>query len=294
MYFAQHRPTTQYLGWRCPVTDTPHYKYLCGDEQAYIDYLLASWQTREGVDDQLRRFDVLINEARKYGIVHPVVYAVAPDGCGLLIDGNHRSAISEYFGLSVRQQSVALSDYLDTITRADSHRYGTAPGKPYQSVFYGGKEYVTGRRRDTLERQQKIGRLDGKTVVDFGCNTGAACLLACEFGATGATGIEFVPDIALVACRLNAVFNQPIRYEVADLSKPYYTERADVGFVFSLDIHVNNDQQLAANIRDNVNEVVYFECHTGAKMPAPIRALFRQVDHIGTNYDNREFYRCFL
>ena len=66
----------------------------------------------------------------------------------------------------------------------------------YQSIWFGGKEIVKGGRDDMRKRMSLIRKEDikGKTVVDIGCNLGAASFWAIENGAKGCAGIDVVPE----------------------------------------------------------------------------------------------------
>lgn len=195
---------------------------------------------------------------------------------------------------------VPLHRYLTRkVIANDAETFGTKKqGIPYQSIFYKGFEVMKGRRRDILHRMKLMDKKDieNKTVLDMGGNIGLSSFLAVDFGAKKTVGVDISPKITTAAIRLNvSLFGYPSYFTSRNVSKVAKIGRFDTGFVFSLNAHVKNDKMLAANIKENIKHVVYFECHRGQDIPATIANIFRDVQFMGYN-DNlrRKFYRCLL
>ena len=68
------------------VKDTPHYKYVLGDQGPYI-----SWQQSRGknVFEKTQKFNILIESVKKKGVKHRIEVMG-----NMIIDGHHRAAIA--------------------------------------------------------------------------------------------------------------------------------------------------------------------------------------------------------
>lgn len=250
-YFGQHRWSTWHLfgePWHT-VHDSPHYNYLIG-RGGFSDYLLASWGTSDGIERHLRRFDRLLNDIRLNGVREPIQVVTRFNGDKLIVDGNHRYAIARYLDIPCPEVEVPIKDYIAATVSNPELRFGSASGKPYQSVHYKGKRIVKGRRDDLLERHKMLGDLKGKRVFDFGCNLGAASILAHESGAT-VEGFD-VPKLMTSAVRLAVLMGYDIRYK--EPSGHY-----DAAFLFS--VHAHTD------IPEIDADTIYLETHEDAKVP---------------------------
>jgi hypothetical protein len=288
-HFAQHKPETQHLGYPCPIENMPHYKALCGQWDEYIKYLHTSWGTDVGITKQVSKYKALLEEIKANGQHAPILLSKDFSGRDIIIDGNHRASVAKFLGINPVVQYVATEDYLDSIIRMPE-RYGFDNGKPYQSLYHNDIEIITGRRYDLFHRAEMIGRLDNQSVIDFGCNYASACHLAIDFGAAFCAGIEFSYPLALTACRINSLYCDPIAIYNLDLSKPIASPRFDVGFCFSIDLHVANNAVLADNIMRTVSDRLYFETHTGASIPAEVRNVFASCEKLGDLQDGRVLY----
>ncbi len=117
------------------------------------------------------------------------------------------------------------------------------PGKklPYQSIYKNGKMLMRGERTDLLERHHLIpwDDLEGKSVLDIGCNIGAASLLAMESGAGLVTGIDRSEACVTAAQEIAGMLGRRHDFRVMDASKPEGLGRYDTGFAFSVLRHVD-------------------------------------------------------
>lgn len=257
-----------------PVADFPHTRALAGDDDMYLEYLHQSWRYhgRENTEatrrDQLRRLHT--------GPPGPIRTVQRPDGKHLVVDGNHRAAVGYANGDLPRIQPVDPARWLTSTVSNPSERYGTKPGKPYQSVWYDNIEWVEGRRRDTLTRHQAI---DETGVLDLGCNIGAATILA------GGHGVDRSPRMVTAAWRLAGFFANPATFDVADLDETIY--RADIVFCFAVAAHLDRVDALRATLRNA--DVVYFEENAGPAQFGKVADLFTHVDELP---GERRLYRC--
>lgn len=303
----QHVGTVELFGpdyHTVPLRATPHYRHLLGDPRAYPEYLERSWaylRPRSTPADRqawVQRFAGHLELIRQQGVKEPVRVCRRFDNRMILIDGNHRASICLYLGREVPAVEVDLFAHLSRIVSVPSERFGTQTrGMPYQSLFYGGREIIAGRRRDMQERMGMLDLADirNRTVLDIGCNLGAASLLAAEAGAARVYGVESVPAIATAAIRLNVLTALPCTYRCAPWGAEGIRPVCDTAFAFSVDRHIGNDAALAAGIRASARSVLYFETHRGAAMPTAIRSICARVEQIGsTDEGRRKLYRCSL
>jgi len=309
------------------LQDLPHYKFLCEDldspfsDNLYSQYLACSWDyyygkernTQERRKQQIESYLKLYKEirSRKHlrqdAIRSPIKVCQRPDGRILIVDGSHRAAIALRLGLDVPATFISPLNHLSKVVRVPWEFYGTARlNRPYRSVFHGGRELIKGRRRDTYERMQEIepADLEGQTVLDLGCNIGASCFIATEFGASRAVGVEVSPKIATAAVRLNAYFAMPCYFVVHDLSKCLSgIDRFDTVLCFSLAKHLNSTEGIVATIKRAAGKVLYFEGHAGTKQAEYEYLLnarnFSRIELIGYGRDGihtekrtRPLFRC--
>lgn len=257
-----------------PLRDFPHTRGLVGDHDIYLEYLRYSWShygldnTEETRRDQLDRL-LKTNPA-------PISVVRRPDGKLLIVDGNHRAAAYYAAGAKPSIEEVSADAWLAKTTANRKERYGSKPGKPYQSVFFDGKEWVKGRRRDTLTRHETIGASD---VLDLGCNIGASTLLA------GGHGVDSSPGLVTSAWRLAAFFASPATFQVADLNGQSF--QADTVFCFAVVAHLKKLDALRETLRRA--RVVFFEENTGPPQFGKVKDLFTSVEKLP---GERTLYRC--
>lgn len=296
-YFIQHHNSIHTI----PISQTPHYRMLCGDNKDYVEYLTNSWSGQsnnndKGHQNQIQKSHNLLMDIQNNGCKTPIIICTRFDGKKIIYDGNHRSTISLLLGREVPYQEISIKEYLTRVTTVPDVFYGSQnKGIPYQSIYHNQQEILIGRRRDLLDRILMLNRtdLEGKTLLEFGCNLGINCILAMQLlGATKSTGIEYSTKITNAAIRVNTMFAQNICYCCLDLSKKIDVDRHDVGFCFSIDKHVKNNTQLADNILNSIRDVVYFETHSQSKMPTEISAIFKDVQLIGSLATDRKLFRC--
>ena len=201
---------------------------------------------------------------------------------------------------------LELNDVLRRIVHNQADFYGTGNrGRPYQSIFYGSREILKGRRRDILERFKKMdvtNDVRGMTVADLGSNIAMSAMLAWHFGAKDVTAIEYSPKIASSALRLSTILDKRINLIVHDLGVPIVAPRKyDTVFCFSLYAHVTDKKTLERNIDETTGNLLYFEGHENTTRAdyEHIFRHFREVKELGFNEDGihsrnatRPFFRC--
>jgi hypothetical protein len=307
-YFARHG----YSHHRIEVRELPHFRfwYERGERtagEALYDQFLACT-----VNDRLRREELreqyrsLYEDVKARGVTDPIRVSTAPDGRLILLDGTRRTCVAYALGMDVPSIEVPFRDALLGIVENKEEFYGTRnASRPYQSIFYKNRELIPGRRRDIIERFQKIDiaqDIRGRDVLDIGCNIGINAMTAWYFGAASVTGMEFSPRIADAAVRLSVFLDSRIRVVVQDLGQRVDAPRQfDTVLCFSLYRHVADHAMLEQNIVDLTARTLYFEGHeNGRKVDYEhIFRHFSTVEQIGFNRDGihsnastRPFFRC--
>jgi hypothetical protein len=257
-----------------PVEDFPHTQALAGDYDAYLEYLRVSWDYYGlGNTEQTRRARLERLLSTPLG---PVKVVTRPDGRKMVVDGNHRAAAAYAQGVQPELVEVTQEKWLQATVANPKERYGTKPGKPYQSVFHEGREWVEGRRRDTLTRHETIGETG---VLDLGCNIGAATFLA------GGHGVDASPRMVTSAWRLAAFFSSPTTFQVADLNAESF--EAETVFCFAVAAHLQTLDALRQTLSGA--KVVYFEENAGPVQFPKVVDLFSHVEELP---GERRLYRC--
>ncbi len=139
--------------------------------------------------------------------------------------------------------------------------------------------------------------IEGKSIIDLGCNIGSTSFLAIEKGAKEIYGIEYDKNIATCAIRINVAFKYACEFMQYDLSKKIkFNKIFDTGFCFSIDKHINANNILAENIVKNVNNVLYYETHSNSNIPIEIMSIVKSVEYrgkVGPRKDRR-FYKLII
>jgi hypothetical protein len=334
MVFGQHNVNTQQFfldkyGEYHSVTlpQFPHYLLLKEllenpfHENIYSEYLRASWEYRYGAEvntdenrkRQIKKFlDLYWDIAEKKhlnskAIKYPVTVCPRPDGHFIIVDGNHRASIALKLGLDLKVSFIKPSKYFRDIATIPEEFYGSARlNMPYQSVFHGEEKLLEGRRPDILERMKLIDGedLNGKTVLDLGCNIGASCFLAAHFGASRVYGVDFSPNLISAAVRLNAYFATPSVFIVHDLNTALDSVPVcDTVFCFSLVDHLSTNEGITQTILERTGRVLYFEGHANTTLKdykyllngdnfADIKQIGYLRDGVHTKRASRPFLRC--
>lgn len=326
LYFGQLHPYHQKyfdenLGQhtRIRLRDLPHYTFWrdgeheSPGESAYYRYLKESWKyyfpddnSDEKRKSKINDFVALEAEIRKNGVQEPISVVVANDGSRIIVDGNHRASLAYFLGIDAPCKYLKLNNVLMQIVHNEDEFYGTKnKEKPYQSIFWGTKEIVKGRRRDILKRFKKMdiaGDIRGKSVADLGSNIAVNAMLAWHFGAKDVTAMEYSPKIAKSALRLSAILDKQINLIVQDLGQELSVQRKyDTVFCFSLYAHVSDKEMLERSIAEITRNVLYFEGHEQTSR-AEYEHIFRhfgEIEELGFNSDGihsknatRPFFRC--
>jgi hypothetical protein len=322
-FFEKHYGQAHTIG----LEDFPHYRFLTdhlgkpASPSLYSDYLQSSWSylkgkeknTSEERNKKIAEFVELYRniERRKHlgakAITRPLTICKRPDGRYVIVHGNHRASVALKLGLDVQAKEIPLPAQLKKVATIPDEFYGSKRlNRPYQSIFYEGKELVEGRRRDINERLQKIDVADlrGKTVLDLGCNLGMSSYLAAERGAKRVVGVEYSPQIASAAIRLNAYFCRPVHFIQHDLSTDLeLNEQFDTVFCLSLIKHLKSPEAITALIKRATKKILYFESHAHTSAEDYPYLLNKQnfskielVDHMSDGVHSkkrtRALYRC--
>lgn len=308
------------------VDQLPHYLFLKNHlddphgDHVYSQYLDQSWtyhfgkenlseRCRRKIDEFVQLYESIAaqKELNENAFQKPITVCQRPDGRLIIIHGNHRVAIAKKLGLSIKAQFISPQKHLRQVALVPDEFYGSERmDMPYQSIFEGETELVSGRRPDIRERIQLMdqGDLKGKTVLDLGCNIGNNCFVAVQAGATSAAGVDYSPKLISAAIRLNSYFAADCSFYVYDLNKEMVdVESADTVFCFSLVKHLQQREGLYQTILNKTKNVLYFEGHAHASL-ADYEALLNQdnfssIDLIGYTRNgihnkkrNRPLFRC--
>jgi len=116
--------------------------------------------------------------------------------------------------------------------------------------------------------------------------------LAAYLGAKKIVGIDSDPNLLNAAIRLNTLFSLPCYFKQIDLNKKVEIDKYDTAFIFSVDKHIKNHENITKIIKGNIN-VVYFETHENSNMPIDIKKNFSNISLIKT-YLKRKLYKCIV
>jgi hypothetical protein len=334
IFGQQHYGTQSFFSERLgqchtiPLAQMPHFQFLQQgldqprENNIYAEYLRCSWsylynnrKTSEQVLRRVERFVDQYHQAERAGGTSddlfslPVLVCPRPDGKWIIVDGNHRAAIAFKLGCSLKVSVITPARHLLNTSLVPDEFYGSKRlSMPYQSLFEGENELVRGRRPDVYERACKIERadLEGKSVIEYGCNIGGNCFAAAKFGARSLLGVDYSANIITAAIRLNAYFATPTSFQVHDLNHPVNgLEPADTVLCFSVINHLQNKEVLADTLLKTTKNVLYFEGHskTGLNDYAYLlnHTNFSSITHIGDMRDGihndkrrRPLFRCVL
>lgn len=172
----------------------------------------------------------------------------------------------------------------------------------YQSIWFGGEQIVKGGRDDMRKRMSLIRKEDikGKTIIDIGCNLGAASFWAIENGAKWCEGIDVVPEGIELANKIAEELKVNCSFKVADFGVPQI-KNGDVAFMFAChDDIAKEDPKKQKVLLDNLKKypVIYFETHLKGTfdnwdIPKLIKDNFN-CEYLGETGDEilkRDFYR---
>lgn len=304
----------------------PQYQLLQGDMDrpyggtCYDDYLKASWsylspenntpeKRAKKIQDlvELYRQSISLPQSKRAPFDSPILLCPRPDGKNIIIDGYHRAAIALKAQWDTPFLAVSPKKYLGEITKVEGETFGSSRlGLPYQSIFNGEKELLRGLRPDILTRIRTLdpNDLEGKTILDLGCNTGSNCFCAIQHGARQATGVDYSAKLISVAHGLNAYFALPCTFMVHDLNiELTQIEPFDTVFCFSITSHLKNKDALRQTIITKTKRVLYFEGHAHDSLSNYEDILnkdyFKTIDLIGymrnriqNRRKNRPLFRC--
>lgn len=285
LLFAQHRATTWELfapDWLAVgIERFPHYRYLQGDAAAYKRYLKASWRkvdVRAGVSRLGRMRSVPSAE-----LAEPITVCRRGDGW-LVVDGNHRAALRAFRGEEITATEITAQEYAERIIANPGSRWGTKPGKPYQTIELDGVSIPGRRCLDDRHGLIWSEDLRGRSVLDLGCNLGMASHYAHRMGARDVEGWEADWGVATSAVRLAVLAGVPIEFRYVDVGVAEPVER-DTCLAFAVHEHADITRAVRGC------GVLYLETHRDAEPPALLRHG-RTTTLIGhTDAGRRRLYR---
>jgi SAM-dependent methyltransferase len=148
--------------------------------------------------------------------------------------------------------------------------------------------------------------IQGKNILEYGCNIGGNCFVAAKFGAKSLLGIDYSPKIISAAIRINAFFSAPATFLVHDLNYPLNElEPADTVFCFSVINHLQNKDTFAETLLKTTKNILYFEGHSKTRLEDYAYVLnndnFTSIEHVGNMRDGihndkrrRPLFRCVI
>jgi len=304
MYFAQqHIRSLNYFKslnvdyTKIQVDQFPHLKYLNGDTAEFVKYLMASWGTDDMImiNEHFVKVNDLLEDIKVNGIKVKIITTRNVNDNLLIVDGNHRTSISKFLGITLPSKEIPLKQHINTIIKNSNIFYATGnKNMPYQSIVYKNDILVEGRRNDIRERAATfdISDIKDKRVIDFRCNYGMNCFYSYEMGASYVQGVELMDKIVTSAIRLAVCFNYPVDFYKVNLSKDVVNTKFDTGFMFAIDKHVKNDDNLVNNIKSTGLKTLYFETHGGSKKPPTVIIdYFDDMVYLGKTFENRLMYK---
>lgn len=172
----------------------------------------------------------------------------------------------------------------------------------YQSIWFNGEEIVKGGRDDMRKRMSLVRKEDikGKTVIDIGCNLGAASFWAIENGAKSCIGVDVVTEGIELANKIAEELKVNCSFKVGSFDKKQDI-KGDIAFCFAChDDIAKEDPKRQQVLLDNLKQypVIYFETHLKGTfnnwdMPKLIKDNFN-CEYLGETGDEilkRDFYR---
>ncbi|MDQ0255358.1 16S rRNA G966 N2-methylase RsmD [Evansella vedderi] len=304
LFFGQqHIGTAELFGEHyhtVPLTETPHYQFLLGNDVLYLDYLQASWgylkPRKNRIEEKkrkLKKFETLLSDILHDGCQSPIKVCKRMDGKYVVIHGNHRASICLYLGREIKAKEISMERHLKKITKQPSRYSGVNDdGKTYQKLL----QIITGNldKNDSSTNLPYIKSEDlkGKTVLDVGCGYGMYSFYAAMEGATKVMGLDVSNQLLTAAIRANTLFAKPCYFKNVDFSQPCQLEKADTTFVFAGEEYFNH-KILADNLINHTKKVVYFETTHNSEVPKELKEIFSTIQLMGsTEAGNRKIYRC--
>ncbi len=139
----------------------------------------------------------------------------------------------------------------------------------YQSIPLVG---LAGQRTSSRYQLIDTKEMRGKRVLDFGCNTGEACLRAAQVGASEAIGLDVMPDTLSAAMAIHDLCPFPnLRFHQINFNDPNFAAQVDqvapgqvdYSFFFSVyrTLELTQRDALFQYVLDKSRLGVYFEGH---------------------------------
>lgn len=160
----------------CKLEDSPHYRFVSGDEAAYTHYyyrMIANAcgnkkHTPKAYREFVENFDI-----NKYGCLD----CFEKDGLYVINDGFHRAAIMKHLGIQTVRVKVLLDvnidDFIKNELKQCAENYGWSE-YGYQSFEMDGinipAQRTTSKRLSVIKQYVNF---KNKVVFDLGCNVGA-------------------------------------------------------------------------------------------------------------------------
>lgn len=119
-----------------------------------------------------------------------------------------------------------------------------------------------GRDRSATARLIFPPRLDGKTVIDIGCNHGVICFEAARRGARRVLGVDADPEFIRVARLLADCLGLDVQFAVRDIERQPLDESFDYTLSLNLLHHLRNPLSALDNLVARTNERLVLELAT--------------------------------
>ena len=174
-----------------------------------------------------------------------------------------------------------------------------------QGVAYGSFEVgrvslsVADSQRDTRKRLLQFGitraDVEGRKVLDLGCNTGAVLFELCNWGIASGYGVEIDADKVNVAMQVrNYLELNHLTFECGDIDSlpPGVLPKFDVTFALAVEGHVIDKAGFYRLLAEVTKDRIYFEANGGADIAQVSSMLaregFAQIEDRGVCSDDRD------
>jgi len=304
IYFSQqHYYTIDFFkkyfdNWNLiPVENFPHYSFLKSGDM-YDKYLRASWRnpripkdyTLQTSMEKHQQFNNLLHDIKINGCKDPITVVKSSTGKRFVVDGNHRSSICKYLGITPRYEIIPVKDYIQNIITNEKERYGTQNKVSYQPIYDDNNQIILyGRRNDLIDRHKIMEKwlsFNNKVIADLGANLGSSLHLALRGGAKHVYHVEKSTTLLTAAIRLAVLKGvNTIDFLQADLSKEgiILKEKVDIVFCFSIHKYVENDNLLSTSISRILKNDGYLIFETHSKKEKIPKEFLRKFEVIGSH-----------
>lgn len=197
----------------------------------------------------------------------------------------------------LRQQIIEVSGSFHT--RGRRHLMRTQ-GVAYGSISVPGFSIAPAdAQRDTAKRLEQFGvtrsDIQGRSVIDIGCNTGAVLFELSKLGPRQGLGIEIDADKVAVAAQIRNHLELPfLAFEVCNIERllDNALPAFDVTFALAVESHVRDKERFYRFLSQVTRERLYFEANAGADLDEVKDMLtshgFGDLETKGQSTDDRD------